>query len=61
MSGHSSPFSFELSKVIVEKGKKYIAMLGGQHYTDFDWSREYYKNAHHILVHTHMQKEIWKT
>ncbi|TGD57156.1 glycosyltransferase family 4 protein [Flavobacterium humi] len=57
MSGHSSPFSYELSKVILQKGKKYIAMLGGQHYTDNAWSREYYKNADHILVHTNMQKK----
>ena len=57
MSGHSSPFSYELSKVILKKGKKYIAMLGGQHYTDVKWAREYYKSAHHILVHTNMQKK----
>lgn len=57
MSGHSSPFSYELSKVILSKGKKYIAMLGGQHYSDNDRNREYYKNAHHILVHTHLQKK----
>src|SRR5689334_25376486 len=34
MSGHSSPFSFELSKLIRKKKRPYIAMLGGQHYTD---------------------------
>lgn len=57
MSGHSSPFSYELSKIIVENGKKYIAMLGGQHYTDREWTRDYYKKADHILVHTEMQKK----
>jgi len=57
MSGHSSPFSYELSKIILEKGKNYIAMLGGQHYTDNQMFREYYKNANHILVHTHIQKQ----
>ena len=41
MSGHSSPFSYELSKIILEKGKSYIAMLGGQHYTENDRNREY--------------------
>ncbi len=56
MSGHSSPFSYELSKVILQQGKRYIAMLGGQHYTDNETYREYYKNAHHILVHTYIQK-----
>jgi len=57
MSGHSSPFSYELSKIILEKGKSYIAMLGGQHYTENDRNREYYRNANHILVHTQMQKK----
>lgn len=61
MSGHSSPFSYELSKIIIAKNKKYIAMLGGQHYSDNDRNREYYKNAHHILVHTHMQKKQMET
>lgn len=61
MSGHSSPFSYELSKIILEKGKKYIAMLGGQHYTEADWTRDYYKKANHILVHTHLQKREMKT
>jgi glycosyltransferase involved in cell wall biosynthesis len=56
MSGHSSPFSFELSKVILKYKKQYIAMLGGQHYTENDRNREYYRNANHILVHTQMQK-----
>jgi glycosyltransferase involved in cell wall biosynthesis len=31
-------------------------MLGGQHYTDNEMFREYYKNANHILVHTQIQK-----
>lgn len=57
MSGHSSPFSYELSKIILANNKKYIAMLGGQHYSENDKNKTYYKNAHHILVHTHMQKK----
>jgi len=57
MSGHSSDYSFELSKSILSKGKKYIPMLGGQHYSDNDRNRLYYKNADHILVHTNNQKE----
>ena len=36
----------------LSKGKKYIAMLGGQHFSDSKRNREYYKNADHILVHT---------
>ncbi|SRX55345.1 glycosyltransferase family 4 protein [Aequorivita sp. CIP111184] len=56
MSGHSSPFSYELSKIILQNNKQYIAMLGGQHYTDTTRNRDYYRNANHILVHTHLQK-----
>ncbi|SOC78567.1 Glycosyltransferase involved in cell wall bisynthesis [Salinimicrobium sediminis] len=56
MSGHSSPFSYELSKIIKSRDKVYIAMLGGQHYSDNERNRDYYKNAHHILVHTLLQK-----
>ncbi|KXN98429.1 hypothetical protein LS48_11845 [Aequorivita aquimaris] len=56
MSGHSSPFSHQLAKTILKNKKQYIAMLGGQHYTDTPANREYYKNANHILVHTQLQK-----
>ena len=56
MSGHSSPFSYDLSKVIKSRNKEYIAMLGGQYYSDNERNRDYYKNAHHILVHTQSQK-----
>lgn len=58
MSGHSSPFSYELSKLIRQKGKPYIAMLGGQHYTDTPWVQEYYREAHHIFVHTNLQRNV---
>ncbi|GAA4290542.1 glycosyltransferase family 4 protein [Aestuariibaculum suncheonense] len=57
MSAHSSRFSHQLAKTIVKHGKNYIAMLGGQHYTDTPENRTYYKQAHHILVHTQLQKE----
>ncbi len=56
MSGHSSKFSHSLAKIITENKKAYIAMLGGQHYSDSLENREYYKNANHLLVHTHLQK-----
>jgi len=56
MSGYSSPFSYELSKIIISRNKNYIAMLGGQHYSDNERNRNFYKNAHHILVHTESQK-----
>lgn len=32
-------------------------MLGGQHYSDNERNRTYYKNAQHILVHTESQKK----
>jgi glycosyltransferase involved in cell wall biosynthesis len=57
MSGNSSKFSYDLGNTILGEGKKYIAMLGGQHYTDLPWVRDYYRQAHHLLVHTHLQKE----
>jgi glycosyltransferase involved in cell wall biosynthesis len=57
MSGHSSPFSHDLAKLLISKEKKYIPMLGGQHYSDTPENRAYYKNADHILVHTHLQKQ----
>ncbi len=61
MSGHSSPFSHQLAKIITANKKTYIAMLGGQHYSDTPANQEYYKNAHHILVHTHLQKRQMET
>jgi glycosyltransferase involved in cell wall biosynthesis len=61
MSGHSSPFSHQLAKIITANKKQYIAMLGGQHYSDTPANREYYKSAHHILVHTHLQKREMET
>ncbi|WP_452218798.1 glycosyltransferase family 4 protein [Lacinutrix undariae] len=57
MSGHSSKFSHQLAACILKQGKAYIAMLGGQHYTNTQENRTYYKNANHILVHTYLQKK----
>ena len=58
MSGHSSEFSYQISKLILSKGKKYIAMLGGQHYSDTIRNRKYYQNADHILVHTKYMRDM---
>ena len=60
MSAHSILFSYEILKIILAKGKKYIAMLGGQHFSDNKRVREYYANADHILVHTKSLKNILK-
>ena len=57
MSAHSSPFSFEISKLILSKDKYYIAMLGGQHYSHNERNFEYYQKADHLLVHTVSQKK----
>lgn len=56
MSGHSSEFAFILSKIILENKKRYIAMLGGQHYTENKRNNQYFNNADHLLVHTKSQK-----
>ncbi|GGZ53365.1 glycosyltransferase family 4 protein [Mesonia mobilis] len=61
MSGHSSPFSHQLAKELRKQGKVYIPMLGGQHYTENPENYEYYQHAHHILVHTHIQKKEMET
>ncbi|MEO2059126.1 MAG: glycosyltransferase family 4 protein [Mesonia sp.] len=57
MSGHSSPFSHQLAKILRAQGRPYIPMLGGQHYSDTAENRDYYQHAHHILVHTESQKK----
>ena len=60
MSGHSSEFSFILSKLILQNNKKYIAMLGGQHYTINDRNIQYFQCADHLLVHTKVKKNYGK-
>jgi glycosyltransferase involved in cell wall biosynthesis len=56
MSAHSSSFSHDLAKLILSKGSKYVAMLGGQHYSSNEGNIEYYKHASQIIVHTEFQK-----
>lgn len=57
MSGHGSPYCFKLAKMLVKKNKPYIAMIGGIHVSDDLQAKEYYQNAHHIIVHTELQKK----
>ncbi len=57
MSGHGSPYCFKLAKMLVKKHKPYIAMIGGIHVSDDLQAKEYYQNAHHIIVHTELQKK----
>jgi glycosyltransferase involved in cell wall biosynthesis len=57
MSGHGSPYCFKLAKMFAEKGKPYIAMIGGIHITENEETFQYFSNAHHIIVHTELQKQ----
>ncbi len=57
MSGHGSPYCFKLADMLVKKQKPYIAMIGGIHISDDLPAARYYKNAHHIIVHTEVQKK----
>ncbi|SRX75627.1 glycosyltransferase family 4 protein [Aequorivita antarctica] len=57
MSGHGSPYCFQLAKMLVKMQKSYIAMIGGIHVSDDLQAATYYQNAHHIIVHTEVQKK----
>src|SRR5690606_15427167 len=57
MSGHGSPYCFKLAKMLSKKQKPYIAMIGGIHVSDDIRAKEYYQKAHHIIVHTEVQKK----
>lgn len=57
MSGHGSPYCFKLAKMLFAKKKPYIAMIGGVHISDDLPAKAYYENAHHIIVHTQVQKK----
>lgn len=56
MSGHGSPYCFKLAELLVEKNKPYIAMLGGLHISKDEKTMDYYRKAHHIIVHTEVQQ-----
>lgn len=56
MSGHGSAYCFKLAKLLDKKGKAYIPMIGGIHISDSEALRRYYQKAHHIIVHTQLQK-----
>ncbi|WP_019038855.1 glycosyltransferase family 4 protein [Psychroflexus tropicus] len=57
MSGHGSPYCFKLARLIKQQGLTYIPMIGGVHMSTHPKAVVYYRNAHHILVHTQVQKE----
>ncbi len=56
MSGHGSAYCFKLADMLVKKQKSYVAMLGGIHISDDLTAKKYYQKAHHLIVHTQIQK-----
>lgn len=56
MSGHGSAYCFKLANMLVKKQKPYVAMLGGIHISDDLKAKKYYQKAHHLIVHTQIQK-----
>jgi glycosyltransferase involved in cell wall biosynthesis len=42
--------------MLVKKQKPYVAMLGGIHISDDLKAKTYYQKAHHLIVHTEIQK-----
>ena len=56
MSGHGSKYCFKLGRLLQKKGKPYIAMIGGIHLSIEGQAKKYFQNAHHIIVHTQIQK-----
>lgn len=58
MSGRLSPYTINLSKLLAKKNKSYISMIGGLHMSYDAKSYEYYRQAHHIIVHTNQQKKV---
>lgn len=57
MSGHGSKYCFKLAKLLRKRGKPYIAMIGGMHLSTEGPAKEYFQHAHHIIVHTELQKK----
>ncbi len=60
MSGHASNYVFKLANILLKKNKVYIAMVGGIHMSTTSKALQYYKRAHHIIVHTQIQKNNLK-
>lgn len=59
-SGHGSEYVFRLAKILNQKNKPYIAMIGGMNVSYKGDAFDYYKNASHIIVHTEIQKQLIK-
>ena len=61
MSGHWSQFSFELSQLLISQGRKFIPMLGGQHFSDNSENREFYCKADHTCSCNMLKKLMLDT
>lgn len=57
VSAHGSPYCFKLANLLFKKHKPYLAMIGGVNFSDTIQAKQYYQNAHHIIVHTEVQKK----
>lgn len=57
MSGHGSSYCFKLATLLVKKQKPYLVMVGGIHISEDVRTVAYYQNAHHIIVHTQVQRK----
>lgn len=60
MSGNLSHYTYRFANLLQNLGKPYIAMIGGLHVSNEPKDMEYYKKAHHIIVHTAIQKKTLK-
>mgnify|MGYP000296239887 CR=1 FL=1 len=56
MSGHLSPYTLKIARLLYKLNKPYIAMIGGLHMSYNEAALQYYEMAHHIIVHTALQK-----
>jgi glycosyltransferase involved in cell wall biosynthesis len=57
MSGHGSKYTFNYAKKLKQKNFAYIPMIGGINMSLDGKALTYYKNAHHLLVHTKLQQQ----
>jgi glycosyltransferase involved in cell wall biosynthesis len=57
MSGHGSKYTFNYAKKLKQKNLGYIPMIGGINMSLDGKALTYYKNAHHLLVHTKLQQQ----
>lgn len=57
MSGHGSKYCFKYAKRLSNQGLPYLTMIGGIHMSTHKAALTYYKEAHHILVHTEKQRK----